>query len=120
MLIFADCKCSPRTSESDFIPIRTGPGLTFAIYFLYFERRLNTIRGILADGYQQLALKWVFDINGGLASEADYPYIGVTNYCNTTKPVVKFKKVCSPHCISLLQRLLQFYVFLLMQDSNTF
>lgn len=72
--------------------------------------------GILADGYQQLALKWVFDINGGLASEADYPYIGVTNYCNTTKPVVKFKKVCSPHCISL--RVLQFYSLLLMQDSN--
>ena len=36
----------------------------------------------------------MFDVNGGLASEADYPYIGVTNYCNTTRPVVKFKKVC--------------------------
>ena len=46
------------------------------------------------DGYQQLALKWVFEKNGGLATEADYPYIGVTNFCNTTGPMVKFKKVC--------------------------
>ena len=50
---------------------------------------------VTADGYQQVALKWVFEKMGGLALEADYPYIGVTNFCNTTGPIVKFKKASS-------------------------
>ena len=56
---------------------------------------LSPARLLAADGYQQLALKWVFEMNGGLATEADYPYIGVTNFCNTTGPMVEFKKVRS-------------------------
>ena len=54
-----------------------------------------------ADGYQQLALKWAFENNGGLASEADYPYIGVTNFCNTSVPIVKFREVrMQSNCLS--------------------
>ena len=61
---------------------------------------------LVADGYQQLALKWVFEENGGLATEADYPYIGVTNFCNTTGPMVKFKKVPRSACIRVEQHVL--------------
>jgi hypothetical protein len=43
------------------------------------------------DGYQQIAFEYVWQA-GGLASEADYPYIGVSGYCNATKPLTKFNK----------------------------
>jgi len=45
------------------------------------------------DGYQQIAFEYVWR-TGGLASEVDYPYIGVSSYCNASKPLTKFNKVC--------------------------
>jgi hypothetical protein len=29
---------------------------------------------------------------GGIASEDDYPYIGVSSYCNASKPLTKLQK----------------------------
>ncbi len=72
------CRRVPNRSHNDCAPDSAVPALLH-----------------VTDGYQQLALKWVLEKNGGLATEADYPYIGVTNFCNTTGPMVKFKKVRS-------------------------
>lgn len=40
------------------------------------------------DGYQQIAFEYVWR-TGGIATEADYPYIGVSGFCNTTTPLTK-------------------------------
>lgn len=43
------------------------------------------------DGYQQIAFEYVWR-TGGIASEDDYPYIGVSSYCNSSKPLTKLQK----------------------------
>ena len=53
-------------------------------------------------GFQSLAFQWVFP-HGGIASEADYPYEGVTNFCRKNVTLgAKFSKVDPPLGSSLL------------------
>jgi len=42
------------------------------------------------DGYQQIAFEYIWRA-GGLAAEADYPYVGVSGFCNSSAPLTKFK-----------------------------
>ena len=45
-------------------------------------------------GYQDLAFQWVLP-KGGIASEEDYPYRGVTNFCNASvEPAATWSGVC--------------------------
>lgn len=44
------------------------------------------------DGYQQIAFEYVWR-TGGIAKEADYPYIGASGFCNTTTPLTKLSNV---------------------------
>ena len=47
-------------------------------------------------GFQSLAFQWLFP-HGGIASEADYPYEGVTDFCRKNITLgAKFSKVEPP------------------------
>lgn len=56
------------------------------------------------DGYQQIAFEYIWR-TGGIASEADYPYIGVSGFCNTSKPLTALQNVGVKLAVSVLAEL---------------